>query len=107
MTVQATLDNPGHLLRPGLYVTASVAQPARARVIVVPSTALQAGPSGDSVYVVRQGKAVPLAVTAGARVGERIVVERGLQPGDVIITNGQLRVQPGAAVTIAGQPAHG
>lgn len=101
VSVQASLANPGLILRPGLYVTARIEQPTRAQAIVVPATAILTGASGDTVLVVRKGKAEVVRVVTGEHVGDRIVVETGLKPGDVIITGGQLRVQPGGPVTVA------
>ncbi len=104
VSVQATLANPGRILRPGLFVTASVALPPRADALVVPATAIRTSASGDSVFLARDGRVTVVPVVTGQRVGDRVVVERGIKPGDSIITSGQLRVQPGAAVTIAGVP---
>ncbi|SEH56369.1 efflux RND transporter periplasmic adaptor subunit [Magnetospirillum fulvum] len=101
ISVQATLANPHQILRPGLYVTAGIMQPMRPETILVPTTAVQTSASGDSVFVVRNGKAELLPVITGQRLGDRIVIETGLTPGDSVITSGQLRVQPGAAVRIA------
>jgi membrane fusion protein, multidrug efflux system len=105
ISVQAEMPNPGRSLRPGLYVTVGVTQQARAGAILVPSTAIQTSASGDSVYVVRDGKAALLPVTVGSEVGDRTIVETGLKSGDVVVTTGQLRLQPGGAVTVANTPA--
>jgi multidrug efflux system membrane fusion protein len=101
VSVQATLSNPGELLRPGMYVTAAVQLPPRPDAIVVPATAINPSASGDTVFVVRQGKAELTPVTTGAHLGTRIVVESGLTAGDVVIADGQLRVQPGAPVSVS------
>lgn len=101
VAVQATFANPDRLLRPGLYVTADVELAPRTDAIVVPATAIQTGASGESALLVRDGKAVAVPIVTGQRVGERIVVERGLKAGDTIVTAGQLRVQPGGAVQVA------
>jgi multidrug efflux system membrane fusion protein len=101
VSIQATLSNPGGLLRPGMYVTAAVELPPRPNAIVVPATAVNPSASGDTVYVVRQGKAELTPVTTGEHVGTRIVVESGLAAGDVVIADGQLRVQPGAPVHVS------
>ncbi|WP_207790285.1 efflux RND transporter periplasmic adaptor subunit [Glacieibacterium frigidum] len=103
VSVQAVMTNPGDL-RPGLYVTVGVAQASRGNAILVPSTAIQTSASGDSVYVVRGGKAALLPVTVGSEVGTRTIVESGVKAGDVVVTTGQLRLQPGGAVTVA-QPS--
>jgi multidrug efflux system membrane fusion protein len=105
VSVQAEMPNPGGILRPGLFVTVGVAQAARPGTILVPLTAIQASASGDSVFVVRGGKAVLLPVTVGSEVGGRTIVERGLTPGDVVVTTGQLRLRPGGAVKVAAAPA--
>lgn len=100
VSVQATLSNTEELLRPGMYVTAAVQLPPRPDAIVVPSTAVIPSASGDTVFIVRQGKAELTPVTTGAHLGTRVVVESGLAAGDVVIADGQLRVQPGAAVSV-------
>ncbi len=105
VSVQATLANPDELLRPGLHVSASIDMPARQAAIVLPITAVNTSASGDSVFVVRDGKAQPIPVVTGPRVGTRVVVEKGLAAGDVVITSGQVRVQPGSAVAVTPAPA--
>ncbi|OWQ99971.1 efflux transporter periplasmic adaptor subunit [Sphingopyxis witflariensis] len=105
--VQATLPNPGLALRPGMYVTARLALPPIAGALVVPATAIQTSASGDSITRVkmskggRSGTAEIVPVTTGRRFGDKVVVTRGLKAGDVVVTSGQLRVQPGAPVTLA------
>jgi len=105
ISVQATLANPGQILRPGLYVTAAIAQPARPAALLVPSTAIQTSASGDSLFVIRDGRAVQVPVRTGPRHGDRVVVESGLGPGDSVVISGQLRLQPGAPVRLAPAPA--
>ncbi len=107
VTVQALLANPDRALRPGMYVNAALALPPRANALVLPATAIQTSAQGDSVIVVRgkdarkRGTAEVVPVRTGARVGDAVVVTDGIRPGDVIVADGQLRVQPGAQVTIA------
>ncbi|MBB4200659.1 efflux transporter periplasmic adaptor subunit [Rhodoblastus sphagnicola] len=100
--VQATLANPDQMLRPGLYVTVSVAQPVRANAILAPATAIQTSASGDSVFVVRNGRAELTRVTIGQRRGDSVVVETGLGADDIVITDGQIRLQPGVPVRVVG-----
>ncbi|MEQ8309967.1 MAG: efflux RND transporter periplasmic adaptor subunit [Sphingopyxis sp.] len=105
--VQATLPNPGGALRPGMYVTARLVLPPVSGAIVVPATAIQTSASGDSVMRVkldksgRGGTADIVPVTTGRRFGDKVVVTSGLRARDVVVVNGQLRVPPGAAVTLA------
>lgn len=106
VTVQATLANPDHALRPGMYVTAHVVLP-RQTALVVPATAILTSASGDSVVVVRgpdaqhDGKAQIIPVQIGRRIGDDVIVEQGLEPGDVVVTAGQLRVQPDTMVKVS------
>jgi len=106
VTVQAILANPDRALRPGMYVTASLVLPPQAGALVVPATAIQTSAQGDSVNVIRGGnartggKAEIVPVQTGRRIGNDIVIASGLKPGDVVVTEGQLRVQPGAEVKV-------
>jgi len=108
--IQAVLDNPDRALRPGMHVDVALQLPPQRGALVVPATALLVSPSGDSVLVVRgpdaarTGHAEAVAVTVDRRIGDRVVIGRGLRAGDVVITEGQLRVQPGAAVQVATAP---
>lgn len=107
VVVQAVLANPGHVLRPGMYVTAALDLPVEHGVLIVPVTAIQTSASGDSVTVIRGpraragGKAEMVSVTTGRRIGNSVIVTRGLKAGDVIVTEGQIRVQPGAEVRVS------
>jgi multidrug efflux system membrane fusion protein len=90
-----------------MYVTAALTLPPIPNALVVPATAIMTSAQGDSVIAVRganarrEGKATPVAVTAGRRFGDSVVVTTGLKPGDVVVTEGQLRLQPGAPVRVS------
>lgn len=105
LVVQATLANGDHALRPGMYVTTHVLLPSR-NALVVPATAIQTSASGDAVVVVQGpdarhgGKAEIIPVRLGRRIGDDVVVAQGLKPGDVVVTAGQLRIQPDAIVKV-------
>lgn len=104
--IRAETSNPQHALRPGMYVEAALELPAQEAALVVPATAIQTSAQGDSVAVIRgknprkEGKAQFVSVTTGQRFNDAVVVSSGLKPGDVVITEGQLRVQPGARVRV-------
>lgn len=108
VTVQALLGNGDRALRPGMYVTAALELPVQQGALLVPATAIQTSAQGDSIIVIRGsnarvgGKAEIVPVQTGRRVGNDVVVTSGLRAGDVIVTEGQLRVQPGAQVKVAG-----
>ncbi|MBR8094899.1 efflux RND transporter periplasmic adaptor subunit [Burkholderia cenocepacia] len=108
--VQATLANPDHALHPGMYVTASVVLPEET-ALVVPLTAIQTSSFGDSVVVVHgpdarhRGTAEFVPVKVGRQVGNDVIVTQGLKPGDVVVTAGQVRLHPGASVTVQSASA--
>lgn len=106
--VQALIANGDHALRPGMYVTADLVQAPETNLLVLPLTAIQTSAVGDSVTVVRgenpkkAGKADIVPVETGRRVGSEVVVVKGLAPGDIVVAEGQIRVQPGADVEVSG-----
>lgn len=108
-TVQATFANAARALRPGMYVTTVVELPAEQGAVLVPATAIMTSASGDAAAVVRGlspekvGKAEIVPVVTGRRVGDRVVVTRGLAAGDVLVTEGQVRLQPGATVRVVDE----
>ena len=107
VTVQATLANPDRALRPGMYVTASLNLPPQSGALVVPATAIQTSAQGDSVIVIRGkdarngGKAEIVPVQTGRRIGNDVVIDKGLKAGDMVVSEGQLRIQPGAEVKVS------
>ncbi|WP_052071742.1 efflux RND transporter periplasmic adaptor subunit [Sphingopyxis sp. MWB1] len=108
--VQAILPNPGHRLRPGMHVSVALELPPEKNALLVPMTAVQTSASGDSVTVIRgpraqrEGKAEMVPVTTGRRIGDHVVITKGLKGGDVVVTEGQIRVQPGAPVRVTRTP---
>ncbi|MFM2372909.1 MAG: hypothetical protein RIS85_2631 [Pseudomonadota bacterium] len=113
VTVQAMLSNRDHALRPGMYVTAALELPVQQGALVIPATAIQTSAQGDSVIVIRGGnaraggKADIVPVQTGRRVGNDVLIISGIKAGDVIVTEGQLRVQPGAEVKVVAPSRKG
>jgi multidrug efflux system membrane fusion protein len=67
---------------------------------VVPSQAVQTGQDGQYVFVVKDDQTVEQRpVTVGQRVEDDTVVQKGLKPGETVVTEGQLRLEPGSRVT--------
>jgi membrane fusion protein (multidrug efflux system) len=112
--VRAVVPNPARELRPGMFVTANVRGAMRPNAIVIPQLAVQQGPNGHLVYVVKQdGTAEIRPVVVGDYQGEKdIVIAAGLKPGDRVVTEGVLKVVPGKPVQIVpagakpAAPAH-
>jgi membrane fusion protein, multidrug efflux system len=111
--ILATLSNKDGALRPGMYVTASLSLSPQKGALLVPVTAILTSAQGDSVIVIRgesaqkKGKAEIVPVVAGRRIGDDVVVTHGLTPEDVVLTEGQGRVQPGAEVEVKHLVAQG
>ncbi len=103
--VQATLDNPHSVLRPGMYGEATVKTGEARQVVAVPDSAITYNTYGSYVYVIEQGKQGMVARERNVRTGESrnglTVVSRGLKPGERIVTSGQVKLHPGAAVSLA------
>ena len=112
--VQATLDNPGHILKPGMFTTTTVVLPDKPPVITVPETAVDYTLYGDSVYLIAEKKddggktsltVVRTFVQTGNRIGGRAEILSGLKAGDRVVAVGQLKLQSGAAVAISTDPS--
>ena len=108
--VQATLDNPDHILKPGMFTTTTVVLPDKPPVVTVPETAVDYTLYGDSVYLLTEKKqddgktsltAVRTFVRSGNRVNGRTEILSGLKAGDRVVAVGQLKLQSGAAVAIS------
>jgi multidrug efflux system membrane fusion protein len=96
--LKATFTNEQHWLWPGQFVNVSLTLGAQSAT-VVPSEAVQAGQRGPFVYVVKQDQTVESRdVTVGATIGRKAVVLKGVSPGDTVVTDGQLRLYPGAHI---------
>jgi membrane fusion protein, multidrug efflux system len=112
--VQATLDNPDKILKPGMFATITVVLPDKPPVVTVPETAVDYTLYGDSVFLITEKKeddgktslaAVRTFVRTGNRVQGRAEILSGLKEGDRVVAVGQLKLQTGAAVAISTDPA--
>jgi len=112
--VQATIDNPDHILKPGMFTTTTVMLPDKPAVVTVPETAVDYTLYGDSVFLITEKKeddgktslsAVRTLVRTGNRINGRAEILSGLKPGDRVVAVGQLKLQSGAAVAISTDPA--
>jgi membrane fusion protein, multidrug efflux system len=97
--LKAVFPNSDGLLWPGQFVNVTLNLDTIANAIVVPAEAVQEGQQGRFIYVVKEDKSVePRLVTAGRIFDRRIVIEKGIQAGDTVVTDGHLRLYPGAKV---------
>ena len=114
ITVDATFTNPQNLLRPGMFATVrlSVGQPRT--WTAVPTSALTYSTFGDYVYLVVPHKtplgllhlAVAHPITTGPSRDGLTAVRRGLEPGETVVTAGQVKLHNGVPVTIVSSLKH-
>lgn len=101
VTLRATVPNSDRRFWPGRFVNIRLVLNTIRGAVLVPSTAPQMSAKGSYVYVVKQDMTVDQRqVTLGQRQGDQVVIEQGVQPGDRVVTNGQVGVTPGGKVRI-------
>jgi multidrug efflux system membrane fusion protein len=99
VTAKARFNNSSRALWPGEYVRVAVQLDVRSGAVAVPTTAVLNGQEGTYVYVVDSEKNAHVrTVTPGQAVGDLTVIERGVQPGEQVVVDGQSRLVPGAKV---------
>lgn len=97
--LKATFDNADRRLWPGQFVNVILTLGTIENATVVPSEAVQASQDGQLIYVVKPDQTVePRKVKVGATVEKRVVVNSGVKPGETVVTDGQLRLFPGALI---------
>jgi membrane fusion protein (multidrug efflux system) len=110
VSVQATLENPDHLLRPGMFAKAEVVLPEKSAALVIPGSAVSYAPFGDSVFVIEKkkdektGKETEVIRQQFVRIGEArgdfVSVTEGLKAGETVVSTGVFKLRNGMAVTI-------
>src|SRR3954469_14631197 len=99
--VKGTFPNEDRRLTPGQFVNVNVTLTTDPNVTVVPTVAAQSGQQGTYVYVIKQDKTVEMRPVTVARThGDDSIIATGVQPGESIVTDGQLRLIPGSRVSI-------
>jgi len=105
-SARAVVENPDHVLRPGMFVTANVLGVERPNAIVVPQEAVQQTSNGHVVWVVNnkeQTERRPVVMSDWVKTGW--VVEHGLSAGERVIVTGVNRIRPGITVkAVAAKP---
>jgi membrane fusion protein, multidrug efflux system len=105
--IKASFQNADHRLWPGQFANVVVTLSTEPNAIVVPTAAVQSGQQGNYVFVVKPDMTVDLrSIGVERQVAEATVVQNGLKPDEIVVTDGQLRLVPGAKVSIkSGPPA--
>ncbi len=110
ISIRATIPNNNNQLYPGLFADVKVLLSQPVNVVAVPQTAVTYSLHGDSVYVIEnkgkdaQGNPIYIAnqrfVTVGERRDNVVAITSGVQPGEEVVSSGQLKLQPGMRVNI-------
>jgi len=105
--LKGTFENSQKRLWPGQFVNLSITLDVRKNAVVVPSQAVQTGQQGQYLFVVKPDATAELRpVGTGPLNGGMTVIEKGLQAGEQVVIDGQVRIIPGAKVEIK-QPEKG
>jgi membrane fusion protein, multidrug efflux system len=99
--LKGTFPNSDHKLWPGEFVRVILKLTTQRDAITVPNEAVQTGQAGSFVYVVKEDRSVESRpVKVGARVENDMVIDSGLEAGETVVTEGQLRLAPGSKVVV-------
>ena len=98
--LKAAFDNKGRALWPGQFVNVQITLATIHDAVVVPSQAVQTGQQGQFVFVIKADTAELRPVNAGITHEDMTVIEKGLAPGEQVVTDGQMLLIPGAKVEI-------
>ena len=99
LTVEATVANPGNLLRPGMFAKSTLITAPNAQATMVPSKAVVSIAGLTKVYVIENGKAAERIVKTGARDGDLIEISEGLRTGESVALNNLDKLQTGTIVS--------
>jgi multidrug efflux system membrane fusion protein len=101
ITLKATFTNKDRALWPGEFVNVAMTLSNRHNATLVPMQALQNGQKGQYVYVVTDGNGIQMRpVTVVQQVDNQAVIGKGVNPGDTVVTDGQIRLTPKSKVEV-------
>lgn len=97
--LKAVFSNSDSALFPNQFVNCRMLLDTKKAATIIPGAAVQRGPQGNYVYVVNaDNSAVVRAVTVGIPEGNEIAIDKGLQAGELVVTDGQDKLQDGSKV---------
>jgi membrane fusion protein, multidrug efflux system len=99
LTVEATVPNPNSELKPGLFATARIEQPARTPAVLVPAASVVVASGTSRVFVVNGDHVEERIVTTGQSVGDLIEITNGLKAGERVATKSVAQLTDGAKVS--------
>ena len=99
--IKGTFENKDLKLWPGQFLNVTLRLTTLPNAVTVPNEAVQNGQDGQFVYVVKSDHTVEARpVTIGERIDQDLVISKGMEAGETVVTQGQLRLQPGSLVNI-------
>lgn len=100
VVLRVEINNPDNILLPGMFVRVQIEQGVDEQALAVPPQALQRAPNGlSNLYVVRDGVAIMIPVTAGNRYKDKMLILDGLEPNDEVVVEGFQKIRSGVPVT--------
>jgi multidrug efflux system membrane fusion protein len=106
--LKAVFDNKDNQLWPNQFVNANLLLETRKNSTVVPTAAILRGPQGTFVYLVKPDKTVEARpVTVSVAQGNNTAIASGLNPGDMVVTDGQDKLQTGSTIEFRSSPTQG
>jgi len=110
ITVQATVQNPDHVLRPGMFGKVEVELPEKHKTLVIPGSAISYAPFGNSVFVIEKKKDEKTGketetirqqfVRLGEARGDLMAITDGLKPNELVVSTGVFKLRNGMPVVI-------
>ena len=114
MQIEAVVNNPDKKVLPGMFANVTINLGGRVKYLTLPQTAITYNPYGSTVFIARktdrldkQGKplieAEQVFVTTGLTRGDQVAIVKGLEPGVMVVTSGQLKLKNGTPLIINNQ----
>ncbi|TCC89572.1 efflux RND transporter periplasmic adaptor subunit [Pedobacter hiemivivus] len=100
LQIKALVPNPNDELRPGSFAKIKLALSTVKDALLIPNQAIIPVLKGKTVFITKDGKAEQVAVEAGTRTADHIVITSGLNVGDTVLTTGAMALKPGAPVKV-------
>ena len=110
ISLQATLENRDHALRPGMFAKTEVTLPEKHKALVLPGSAISYAPFGDSVFIIEKKKDEKTGkesqairqqfVRVGEARGDLVAITKGLKTGETVVSTGVFKLRNGMTVTI-------
>ncbi len=103
--IKGMIANQEKVLWPGEFVKVRVFIHMQEKALLVPASAVQVGQEGPFVFILKPDQTVEMIkVKPGQHLQEQILIEEGLQPGMIVVTDGQINLKPGDKATVMNNP---